>query len=132
MLLQVVANEHEVLVPARVSGNAPLLAVLGQVAVAEQDSVEPCVVLGQSVDRHDLRRNREADVIADFQLTGIGPLRCDLAFGDPVVRALARLLERHAAKRPERMAVGDLDRRQRMLDVDRDHRIVLFVDELVR
>ena len=120
------------LVAGRIAGHTPLQAVLRQMAVAEQDAVELCIILGQAVDRDDFGGNREAHVITHRQLACFDPLRLDLASGEPIERALDRLLAGHAADCPERMSVGDFERFQRMLDIDLHHRPALVVDVLAQ
>src|SRR5450631_2099881 len=98
-------------------------------AVAEKDAIEARIVLAQARDMNDLGGHHLGNVVAWPQRTRVDPFGLYFALAEPFERALVRLFHRYALDRVERMAGRDEERIDRMLHLDRDHRIGLVVGE---
>ena len=126
---QVAAHEGQMLaIGLRVAGHAPLHAVFGQMAVAQQNAVQARIVFGKARHRHHFGGNGKTDVVAGLQLASIDPGRGHFAFIQPRLGAGVGLAQRHALNRPERMRVGDLQRFNGVFHVNRHHRLGLVID----
>src|SRR3990167_781084 len=69
-LVQIVADEFEVVISGWIARNTPLRTLFGQMAIAEQNSIQPRIVFLEARDSDSFFWNDLRDKIASLQLSG--------------------------------------------------------------